>query len=114
MDPALRVVTRIPLKELWSLTETLPLVRGADLTEADIGERLRGGAKRFVVANCGKPLRWVPLAECYSFWKKEVKPRLVDPVQESRQLEEYPGSDCYFASEWIGHGETVILMEIYH
>jgi hypothetical protein len=114
MDPALRVVTRIPLKELWSPTETLRLVRGADLSETDIAERLRVGVKRFVVANCGKALRWIPVSECFTFWKDEAKPRLVNPVNEVRQLDEYPASFCYFASEWIGDGGPVILMEMYH
>jgi len=114
MHPALRVVTRIPLDELWSDAGTLPLVRGADLGEADIADRLRAGIRAFAVANCGKPLQWVPASGCYPFWKNDVKERLVDAKRESQCLEDYPGEYCYSASEWTGQGNTVILVERYH
>src|SRR5260370_42650630 len=97
MDPALRVVTRIPLDELWTEAGTLPLVRGADLGEAEITDRLRVGIMAFAVANCGKRLQWIPENECYPFWKNEVKLRLVDARREFHALEDYPGECCYSA-----------------
>jgi len=114
MDPALRVVTRIPLDELWSDAGTLPLVRGADLGKAEIADRLRAGIRAFAVANCGKPLQWVAGSECHPFWKNEVKQRLVEPNRESHRVEDYLGEYCYSASEWTGLGTTVILLERHH
>jgi hypothetical protein len=69
---------------------------------------------RFVIADVGEALVWVPNNESYDFWKEEVKPHLAAP--ESRvHLEEFPDNYCYFASEWKSYeGETIIVLSKAH
>jgi hypothetical protein len=114
LDPALRIVIRLPLEELWNEKECLVATRRADLASVDIVERLRGGPLRFVVADCGHPLRWIPEDECFGFWKTELKRRLADPGVDI-DLDEFLGGYCYLASEWdLDSGGTVVLLEMFH
>src|SRR5438876_10195234 len=98
MRPDQRVVTTLPLSELSDVTGPVPARRGRRLGTPEITQLLRAGPVQFVVANLG-PLRWVPIAEAYSFWKAEVKPRVVRAEAEKFSHEDYPGAYCYVASE---------------
>ena len=115
MRPEQRVVTRGPLTELWDDTGLLTLVRQRQVDRNEVTEVLRHGAVRFVVADIGHKVKWIPANDCYSYWKEEVKPHLADP-EVSVPLEEFPGEYCYFASEWRGgdSGAAVILLERHH
>lgn len=116
MDPAKRIVTTMPLHELWDRDGPLPLKRGRTLSAADIAERLRVGPVRFVVADVG-PLTWVEASATFRFWKEEVKPHLVDPLAADSGffLDTFPGSYAYVATEWLGDAPfTVVLLETYH
>ncbi len=112
-----RVVTRLPLTELWDDSGPLPFTRGRPVGRAELADLLRVGPVRFVVADCGSPLRWVPADDRYRFWKDEVKPRLVEAdVAEGRfRLEDFPGERCYVATLW-GEGEAspVVVLEARH
>ena len=90
MRPEQRVVTAIPLSELWNAAGPVAAMRGAALGAPDIAELLRHGPVQFVVADAG-PLRWIPSSESYTFWKAEVKPRVVPVDVERFQPEHYPG-----------------------
>lgn len=80
-----------------------------------ITELLRDGPVKFVVANCGEHLKWVPVGDRFRFWKDEVKPRLVEPSVERFRLEDFPGEYCYVGTEWAGAGEVpVVLLEMWH
>ena len=71
---------------------------------------------QFVVANGGGPLRWISIADRFTFWKDEVKPRVVPADAEGFFLEDYPGEYCYLATEWTRSvaGPTVVLLECHH
>ena len=99
MDPSLRVITGLPLAELWTDRGGVSAVRGERLAQADIVALLRTGPVQFVVAACSEHLRWIDLAGCYSFWKDEVQPHLWPPG-EAISLDDFPGSYCYSASAW--------------
>ena len=74
---------------------------------------LRQGTCRFVVAECGKPLRWVEKSACYEFWKNEAKLHIASA--DRFFPEEWPGGRCYLASEWvIDDSELVIVLEMHH
>jgi len=107
-----RVVTRLPLSELWDDTGQVAADRRRDLTAADILDLLRAGPVRFVVANVDHPLRWLPIGECFRFWKAEVQTRVADPGGVC--LEDFPGGYCYFASEWAGHGPPIVVLSVAH
>jgi hypothetical protein len=69
---------------------------------------------RFVVADVGKPLEWIPNNQRYDFWKDEVKAHLAAPESKAF-LEEFPDEYCYFASEWNSYdGDTIILLSKAH
>jgi hypothetical protein len=51
-----RIVTRMPLTELWTSEGPLVARRGERAAAAEIEPLLQGGAS-FVVADVGKPLR---------------------------------------------------------
>jgi len=109
-----RLVTRTPLAELWDHTGPVAARRSRDLTAADIRELLRAGRVRFVVVNVGSPLRWVPEAECFSFWKAEVQTRVGDPFGEAA-LKDFPGEYFYFAAEWVlQNGSPLVVLECQH
>jgi hypothetical protein len=113
MDPSLRVVMRIPMSELWDSDCNLTGAKQRSLTSSDITAMLRQGVVRFVVADCGEPLRWIPPSQFYDFWKTEVKPRIVET--ETFDQAQFPGAYCYVASEWTdGQPSPLVLLEKYH
>ena len=114
MDPILRIVTILPLTELWDERGTLTFERGPQLGRDDIASRLRAGETRFILADVGESLKWIPSSEAFRLWKEEVRPRLVEPGL-SFHLDDYPGSYCYLASEWMTvAGEVVVVLERCH
>ena len=93
-----RVVTSIPLIELWDAHGVLQIERGLAVDRERVTDLLRKGRVRFVLANCGDPLRWIPPDDCYRFWKEEAKSQLVEPYafEKGVRLEDRPG-EYYFA-----------------
>jgi hypothetical protein len=113
MDPALRVVMRIPMIDLWDSEGNLTAAKQRTLSRDDVAALLRRGLVRFVVAECGDPLRWIPPSDCYDFWKTELKPRIAET--KTFELEDFPGAYCYVASEWSdGQSSPLVLLEMYH
>ena len=115
MDPSLRVVTRLPLQELWDNSGTLPYHRTRNLSYDDILMLLRGGELRFVTANVGDPLQWHLPGNCYHLWKTELQSRLRDAGQHV-SLDTFPGGYCYIASEWNAEDDRqlVVVLEVQH
>ena len=112
-----RIVTSLPLRELWNSNGVVAAEEHGALNSDDIGQLLRLGKVRFVVADVGRPLYWVPLEQCHTFWKVKVKERLVDPVisESGIFLDEYPGAYCYLASAWQPDtGERIVLLSKFH
>jgi hypothetical protein len=117
MQPEQRIVTRLPLTELWDSSGVLLLKRGRALGRNQMAELLRNNRVRFVTADCGLPLKWIPLDDRFRFWREEVKPHLIEPAiaKKGFRLENCPGEYCYVGSEWVADDqEAVILLESYH
>jgi hypothetical protein len=113
MDPSLRVVMKIPMTELWDLKGGSVVVKLRTLGRVEIAALLRQEQVRFVVAECGEPLRWVPCSGVYDFWKTEVKPRIVET--ETFDQADFPAGYCYVASEWTDDQPSpIVLLEKYH
>ena len=109
-----RIVSQIPLDELWIDCRIVSANEIRELNALDIAELLRYGKVRFVVANVGNTLRWIPADECFGFWKSEVKNHLADPAA-SNYLENFPDGYCYFASEWESdETEPIVLLTVSH
>src|SRR4051812_9287223 len=108
-----RVVTRLPLAELWDDDGPVAAEWSRNLTASDIRELLRVGPVRFAVANVAHTLEWVPVDDSFRFWKAEVQPRVAGTA--GQLLEDYPGGYCYFASEWVtGAGPPVVVLSVAH
>jgi hypothetical protein len=115
MDFKLRIVTELPLKELWKDDGSACTRRIRYLTANDITELLRNSPVEFVIADVGQPLRWILPEKCYEFWKTDVRLHLASP--ENRvSLDDFPDAYCYFASEWESQVGTtkVIALEKTH
>src|SRR5258705_12385456 len=100
MDATQRIVTGMPLTELWNDHGRVDAVRAGRVGEADIVRLLREAGSSFIVANPGMPLRWVPAHEGFEFWKTDVKRHLVASDAKGFRLEDFPGLYCYVATEW--------------
>ena len=114
MDAALKVVTQIPLTELWRDDGFTTTSRVRWLGADDVAGLLRAGLVQFVIDDVGLSPYWIPLSECYDFWRREAQPHLAAP--ESRAcLDDFPGGYCYFASQWKGRDSTpIIVCERHH
>ena len=113
MDANLRVVTRLPLRELWRDDGFSTTTRGKSLTFDDVRQFLASGTVQFVVADVGMAPRWIPASESFDFWKNEVKLHLASGTRAA--LNEFPGGYCYFASQWEEVvTATIVLLEKHH
>lgn len=114
MDSQHRVVTSMPLTELWNSSGTLDAFRIASAGETDVVQLLRNGSS-FVVADVGLPLQWISEGERFAFWKSEVRCRLVAPDADGFRLDDYPSQYCYVATVWqCAPSPTVIVLEKHH
>ena len=105
MHPAQRIVTRVPLIELWNDEGVVDARRVGEISRADIARLLRDGSS-FVVADPGHPLLWIPQDDRFAFWKTDVSRRLVAPGVAKINVEDYPDSYCYLAAMWQGTSST--------
>jgi hypothetical protein len=100
VDAKLRLVTRLPLQELWRDDGFKTTARGRALTEEAIRSMLRSAPIQFVVVDVGAVPRWIPLKDCFAFWKGEVERHLAGEARVI--LDQFPGEYCYSASLWDG------------
>lgn len=116
MEPDRRIVTRIPMDELWTIHGAVRATRVRELSQPDVVQLLYAGKAQFIRVDLGKPLEWIAHPEWPAFWKTEVRGRVVDPAAEGFILDRFPGQYCYRASEWKaeGHDRPIILVERYH
>jgi len=113
MRPDHRVVTKLPLTELWDETGALPGERIRHLDENLIRGLMGTGQVQFIVAICGTKLNWIPMQERFEFWKA-IRPQVADALRPI-YLERFPNQTAYIASEWRGRaGECLILLETHH
>jgi hypothetical protein len=108
-----RIVTKIPLSELWDENGTITQERLRNLDRANLADILLSRSIQFVVADCGLKLKWIPTQEQVELWKK-VEPQIADPLKPIH-LDRFPNEIAYVASEWHGHsGQSLILLEKHH
>ena len=115
MNPALQVVTTLPLEKLWDAAGAVEASRLRWVSVDDVREMLRLGPVRFVVADIGRTLRWVPLTSCFNFWRDDVRDHLASH-QEGKSLDAFPGAYCYFGSAWSGGSQPspIVVLEKAH
>jgi hypothetical protein len=104
-------ITAMPLDVLWDEAGEFGQ-RLRDLEEADVGEKIGKGPVQFVEADIGNVLKWIPLKDCFAFWKL-IRRNIAN--RNEIVLEDYPGHFAYGASEWTDRaGGSLILLEKYH
>jgi hypothetical protein len=113
MDPALRIITQLPLRELWRNDGLTTSERTRGLTAEDIRGMLRTSRVHFVIADVGTKPQWIADEKCFDFWKTELQSHLASP-ETSFALEDFPGNYCYLASEWKGAEIPIVLCEKNH
>jgi hypothetical protein len=116
MEASQKLVVTIPLQTLWHENGEPISARVGTLSSTDIAELLRAGPLRFVVADVGMPLQWIPVNQCFEFWKAKVKHNLCDAGKKI-PLDAYPESYCFSASLWKNTksaAEGVVLLEKHH
>jgi hypothetical protein len=115
MKSSQRIVTRIPVEELWRDDGSSITLRGESLNADDITTLLHISPVEFVVADVGLPLCWVKGDDSYGFWKNEVKAHIAEP-QGEWSLDNFPESYYYIASQWKVDGQLVpaVLLERHH
>ncbi len=108
-----RIVTKIPLNELWDDSGAIAGHRIRDLNENSLVELLQSGSLQFVVADSGLKLNWISREKRFDFWKT-VRRQIADPAKPII-LAGFPNETAYIASEWRGAaGECLVLLERYH
>ena len=114
MDANLRIITRLPLVELWRDDGFSTTKRGKFLTRENVRDFLASGPVQFVVADLGAAPRWIPEGDCFRFWKEEAKTHLA--IDAKARLEEFPGEYCYFASHWEPQSleAPIVVLEKHH
>jgi hypothetical protein len=113
VDAHFRIVTQLPLRELWRDDGFSTTTRGKSLSVDDVRDFLGSGPVEFVVVDVGVAPRWIPQNECFNFWKHEAKSHLASGMKVV--LSEFPGGYCYFASHWEGETSTpIVLLEKHH
>jgi hypothetical protein len=114
MHPAQRIVTYLPLPELWDAVGPCDARRIRSVGDEEIIRLLRNESC-FVVAEVGLPLQWIMDHDRFAFWKAELKPRLVAPDATRFRLDDYPDGYCYVASEWrYRKDRTAVILEKHH
>lgn len=113
MNTENRIVTQIPLDEIWNNKEVISVNRKRYLKKDEISQILKNSPVRFAIARIGNNLTWIEEEKCYEFWKSEVKINLADPT-EKIELDSFPSNFAYLASEWCEGSQTpIILLEQY-
>jgi hypothetical protein len=109
-----RIVTRIPLDELWTVSAILEYKRLDYLTERQVKELVLKGAIAIAEASCGLKLSWILPDNAFKYFKSQIKGRVVhDP--DRIILDDYEDKWCYLASLWVdAKSQKVILLETYH
>jgi hypothetical protein len=115
MDNNLKIVTQIPLTNLWNEYENHTAKRNRYLTANDILEIFKKyKSVKFVIADVGKKLDWKRDDNIFDFWKTNVKPHLSEDICNFH-FDDFNDNYKYIASEWIGEVDTpIILLEKYH
>jgi kynurenine formamidase len=113
MEISRRIVTQLPLDELWTDTHVLDSRRTRYLEQQEIRALLQAGPVQFVIADVGDKLHWIEQDRAYAFWKNEAKEHINS--EQRAYLDDYPGEYCYFASEWLDStGARIVLLEKHH
>jgi hypothetical protein len=105
-----RIVTKIPLTEIWDDTGALTGERIRYLDQDTLRELVHSSCVQFIVADPGIELNWIPTEKRFEFWKT-IRPQIADSTKRI-YLKQFPNGVAYIAFDWRGRaGECLILLE---
>jgi hypothetical protein len=114
MDNSNRIVTKIPLSEIWKCDQDIVSNRKHYLNEEEINKILKISKVDFILADVGLHLHWVGTELCFDIWNNEIKNHLAN-YNEHIILENFPDNYAYLASEWTSKSHIpIILLEKIH
>jgi hypothetical protein len=106
-----RVVTSLPLSELWSTRGIVPASRSSSLDPLGVLNELLAGPPSIVVAEIGRILLWVPPAASFEAWTRTFRAHAVDP-DAAFDPASLPDGYAYVPSLWLGPGgERFVVLE---
>ena len=120
MRPDQRIVTQIPLQELWTARGPLTAERLRTLGPSDLAIYLNSKPMlrdvAYIVADMGHPLHWMNGPEFLSFWKSDARGRVVEADATAFPLADFPDEYCYVVSEWraVEPETRLVLFERHH
>lgn len=98
-DFSLKIVTKLPIEKLWNENNYIDSTREKNLTKNELINIIKKSPLKFVIADIGHKLKWIPLDKCYKFWKLEIKDNLIK-IYDKIELESFPSDYAYLASKW--------------
>lgn len=114
MEITKKIVTEIPLTQLWTSERVLEAERAAYLTKQEIKQLLKTQPFTFVIANVGEPLKWINASDCFSFWRNEAEGHIADNVDHI-DIDSFPENYAYVASKWSSSSQTpIVVLEKVH
>lgn len=114
MDPDKRIVTVIPLEELWNSEGAVEAYRLGIMSRVEVTNLIKTSKVSFVVANVGQKLEWISTENCYEFWKSHIKDHVVEDLSEI-EYDLNPKGFVFVASRWISNNKfPIVTLEKYH
>ena len=108
-----KVVTALPLANLWTNETDLRAERVTYLSRDDIALLLKESLIQFIVSDLGHKLNWIDSNQCYNFWKTERQHVADNP--EKIHLNDFVNNYAYIASRWTGQEKIpIVLLEKVH
>jgi hypothetical protein len=116
VDPALRIVTRLPLDEIWNDDGPLHARKGELVGSAGIRQFLRIENGAVVEAMIGERMVWHLGEARFKFWKDILRPHLVEPGDATEGfVRDDEDPLAFIVYEWfVGEGERVLVAEGSH
>ncbi len=109
-----KIVTTIPLENIWTDQNEIQANRTSYLTSDEIKSLLKKSFVQFIVADIGHKLKWIDKDQGFNFWRTEVERHLANDINHI-VLNNFVDNYAYVASEWTGeHGTSIILLEKFH
>jgi hypothetical protein len=117
VDPRLRIVTRLPLQEIWDEAGLIRARKGELVGSDEIRQFLRAEPGALVEAVIGERMVWHTGNARFAFWKGTLRPHLIEPESA---IEGFVRNDedplCFIVYEWFPDdaGNRVLAAEGSH
>jgi hypothetical protein len=112
-DQKQRLVDSLPVTAIWTEAGLLSATRVQNLQPDDLRDWIQdtNRAVSLVIAERGRPLRWIEWSNRREFWRQEASPLLT--THEALVKNQFPSDHAYAASRWSTEcGGPIIVLEM--